>query len=176
MTPLTTARIFALICLLTPLRCQAQVRDIQAPLPIEAVAQANYLGTVVDLSPDGEWVAYTIRDRTKTETSKDEIYGTFSRTGVPPVGMGVNVWITNTTTNESRNLTKNHGNNWGPSWSPNGKYLAFYSDRNGKAQLWLWERSSGKSRLATEAEVHPFVAEETPQWTADSRSIVVKLI
>ena len=56
------------------------------------------------------------------------------------------------------------------------KYLAFYSDRNGKAQLWLWERSSGKSRLAAEAVVHPFVAEETPQWRADSRSILIKLL
>jgi dipeptidyl aminopeptidase/acylaminoacyl peptidase len=176
MTLLTTARIYALVCLLTPLWCQAQVKDIQAPLPIEAVAQANYLAATVDLSPDGEWVAYTIRDRTKQETSKDEIHEIFSRTGVPPVGMGCNVWISSTATNESRNLTDRQGNNWGPSWSPDGKYLAFYSDRNGKTQLWLWERSSGKFRLAASAVVHPFVAEETPQWTADSRSVLIKLL
>ena len=176
MTLATTARLLVLACLLSVSLSQAQVRDKYAPLPIEAIARANYLGTIVDLSPNGEWVAYTIRDRTKTETSKDEIYETFSRTGVPPVGMGSNVWITNTKTNVSRNLTDRQGNNWGPSWSPDGKYLAFYSDRNGKAQLWLWDRSSGKSRLAAEAVVHPFIAEETPQWTADSPSILVKLL
>ena len=172
----TTARVFALAFLLSTSPCQAQVRKISAPLPIEAIAKANYLGTIVDLSPDGQWVAYTIRDRTKTESAQDEIYDAFSRTGVPPVGRGVNVWISSTTTNESRNLTDHQGNNWGPSWSPDGKYLAFYSDRNGQAQLWLWDRSTGKSRLAAEAVVHPFIAEETPQWTADSRSILVKLL
>ena len=172
----TTARVFAVAFLLSASPCQAQVRKISAPLPIVAIAKANYLGTIVDLSPDGQWVAYTIRDRTKTESAQDEIYETFSRTGVPRVGMGSNVWISSTTAKELRSLTDGQGNNWAPSWSPDGKYLAFYSDRNGQAQLWLWDRSAGKSRLAAEAVVHPFIAEETPQWTADSRSILVKLL
>ena len=172
----TNAHLFALACLVSVLPCQSQVREIAAPLPIEAIAKANYLGTIVDLSPDGERVAYTIQDRTKTESSKDEIYETFSRTGVPLVGMGANVWITNTKTKESRNPIEGQGNSWGPSWSPDGRYLAFYSDRAGKAQLWLWEKSSGKSRIVAELVVHPFIAEETPQWTDDSKKIMVKLL
>ncbi len=85
-----------------------------SPLPVEALAKANYLGAIVDVSPDGELVAYTIQDRTKREIPADEIYETFSRTGVPLVGRGVNVWVVNKDGKGARNLTEGQGHNWGP--------------------------------------------------------------
>ena len=35
---------------------------------------------------------------------------------------------------------------WGPRWSPDGQWLAYYSDHNGMAQVWLWNRRTGENR------------------------------
>src|SRR5262249_40108001 len=107
--------------------------------------------TPIVLSPDGEWVAYALQDARKKETTKDRRYQIISRTSAPNALLGCDVWITNTRTGESKNLTNGQGTNWAPSWSPGGDSLAFFSDRNGKANLWIWERSSGRLRQVSEA-------------------------
>jgi len=57
-----------------------------------------------------------------------------------------NVWITNTRTGQSKNLTQSKGSAWDPVWSPDGKTLAFYSDLDGAAHLWIWDRLKRLSR------------------------------
>ncbi|HWX43612.1 MAG TPA: prolyl oligopeptidase family serine peptidase [Blastocatellia bacterium] len=148
----------------------AECRD--EPLPIEALAKVKAVGTIVQFSPDGQWIAFTIQDRMRSE----KLDGEFTRSGTPSVGIGSSVWVINTRTGDSQNLTPGQANNWGPSWSPDGKYLAFYSDRTGKAQLWIWGRSSGQSRAVSDLVIHPYTAMETARWTQDSTAVIAKIL
>jgi dipeptidyl aminopeptidase/acylaminoacyl peptidase len=54
--------------------------------------------------------------------------------------------------------------------------VAFYSDRDGVARVWLWERATGQLRKASDAQVRVFMPYELPAWTPDSRTIVTKLL
>src|SRR5262249_22988623 len=99
-----------------------------------------------------------------------------SRTSAPNVLLGCDIWITNTKSGESRNLTKGQGTNWAPSWSPDGNYLAFFSDRSGTANLWVWERSSGRLRQVSDAIVRISLALDNPRWTPDGRKIAIKVL
>src|SRR5262249_29733925 len=68
------------------------------------------------------------------------------------------------------------GTNWAPSWSPDGNYLAFFSDRSGTANLWVWERSSGRLRQVSDAIVRISLALDNPRWTPDGRKIAIKVL
>jgi dipeptidyl aminopeptidase/acylaminoacyl peptidase len=61
-------------------------------------------------------------------------------------------------------------------WSLDGKYLAFYSDRNGTEHVWLWERSSAKMRQLSEAIPRPFFNFQVVRWTPDSRYVLAKVL
>ncbi len=132
--------------------------------------------TPIDLSPDGEWVAYTVQNPRKKEKTGDERYSFFSRSGMPRLRIGCEVWVTNSISGESRCLTEGKGNGWGPVWSPNGNYLAFYSDQNGQAQLWVWEKSSDTLRQVSDAIVRPYYGSEIVRWTPDSQKILCKIL
>src|SRR5262245_2765128 len=152
--------------------------ETAAPLKIEDALGALLLANnaPVDLSPDGEWVAYTVKDDRKRETPSDPRFTLYTKTGVYEEALGCDVWITNTRNSESRNLTQGKGTSWSPVWSPDGKYLAFYSDRSGIAHVWLWERANGKLRALPGAIVRPFFNSQTVRWSPDSRLILFKAL
>ena len=50
-------------------------------------------------------------------------------------GPGHDIKVLDVATNESRQLTFGEGSNEAPSWSPNGRHLAFWSSRAGRAQI-----------------------------------------
>ena len=132
--------------------------------------------TPIDLSPDGIWVAYTIQDPFRRESPGDNRYSFFSRSGTPKLRVGCDVWITNTSSGESRCLTQGKGSSWGPVWSPNGDYLAFFSDRDGQAQLWVWERSSDRLRRRSDVIVRSYYGSEVVRWMPDSQKILCKVL
>ncbi len=132
--------------------------------------------TPIDLSPDGVWVAYTIQDPFRREPIGDKRYSFFSPSGTPKLRVGCDVWITNTSSGESKCLTQGKGNSWGPVWSPNGDYLAFFSDRDGQAQLWVWERSSDRLRRISDVIVRSYYGSEVVRWTPDSQKILCKVL
>src|SRR5712675_3228191 len=64
------------------------------------------------ISPDGRWVAYTVR-----ETNWDDnVYET-------------EIWLANAAGGATRQLTNAKKSSRAPSWSPDGSKLAFISDR-----------------------------------------------
>jgi dipeptidyl aminopeptidase/acylaminoacyl peptidase len=155
----------------------AVAQQKSSPLPTDLLPKGRALVPPMALSSDAQWVAYTVQDLIKRQTDLDERYIAFTRSGTPTTALGCNVWITNTRTGEARNLTQSMGNNWGPSWSPNGSQLAFYSDRSGKPQLWIWNKSDSFLRSLSDAAVHQWSSYfDTPVWTPDSSRIVVKLL
>jgi dipeptidyl aminopeptidase/acylaminoacyl peptidase len=149
-----------------------------APLQIgDALGALSLAGrSPIHLSPDGQWVAYTLEDSGRRKSTGEQRYFYYSRTGASQAATVCDVWITNTQTGESRNLTDSKGTNWDPAWSPDSRTLAFYSDRGGVAGLWTWERGSGRLRQVSDAIVRPFFNFETPRWSPDSRSILFKAL
>ncbi|MCI0718417.1 MAG: prolyl oligopeptidase family serine peptidase, partial [Acidobacteria bacterium] len=148
-----------------------------AALPVENVLQSSIfpLFVPISLSPDGQWVAFTLQDTRNLETPEEIRYSRLTHTGAPLALVGSDVWIASTRTGESRNLTEGKGTSWGPVWSPDGRYLAFSSDRGGTSRLWLWEKSSEKLRQLGDASVSVRLLEGA-RWTPDSRHIIVKVL
>jgi dipeptidyl aminopeptidase/acylaminoacyl peptidase len=158
---------------------QTPDRPAARPLALEdafTITQFHALtGQAAALSPDGEWVAYTA-----CQVAKIKLDPTVRNQNAPSAWaatnrMGCDVRGTNTTTADSRDLTRGLGNSWGPSWSPDGRFLAFYSDRSGAPQGWLWERHGGAIRRLSAAVARTTSEWEVPVWSPDSRRVLVKL-
>src|SRR5512146_3155499 len=130
----------------------------------------------ISLSPDGEWVAYTVEDDRKVSGTKDERYMFYTPTGAFTEAIGCDVLVTNTRTGETRNLTQGKGTSSSAVWSPDGKLLAFYSDRTGTERLWIWNRATGEMRQLSDAIPRPFFNFQVPRWSPDGRSLLVKIL
>lgn len=149
------------------------------PLPVETASMAKSFTPVeFDLSPDGAWVAYSLTDprRRKLQGLPSDEWKAFTCTSIPYLLANTDLLISNTKTGQTINISSGQGANWGPSWSPDGKSLAFYSDRSGKAHVWIWERSTGKLRALTTAVVHARSRLEKILWTPDGRQLVTKIL
>ena len=150
-----------------------------APLPVKEALKTLSLPThtPIDLSPDGKLVAYTLRDTArKAQSTTPRSPEDLERKGLPRSVDFCDVWITDTTTGLAKNLTQGRGTSWSPVWSPNGKYLAFYSDRDGAPALWIWERASGALRKGSDAIVRTRVETTVPRWTPDSKRLVIRVL
>jgi dipeptidyl aminopeptidase/acylaminoacyl peptidase len=150
-----------------------------APLPVkEALKTQNFsMFTPLDLSPDGKLVAYTLQDTNrKAQTKAPRSAQDLERLGIPSRAEYCDIWISETDTGATKNLTQGRGTSWAPVWSPNGKYLAFYSDRDGLPALWLWERAAGSMRKASNAIVRTRSETTVPRWTPDSKKLVIRVL
>ena len=147
------------------------------PLQVEdAVKTHSFTETSpLALSPDGRWVAYTVRDnsRSKEKAGTDEEIRV--RRGVRSGELGGEIWITNTETGRTRNLTEKKGTNWHPTWSPNGRLLAFLSDRgsDGQARLCLWDEEKDELKTLPRPMVRTDYLSNGMQWTPDSQAILI---
>jgi dipeptidyl aminopeptidase/acylaminoacyl peptidase len=126
-------------------------------------------------SPDSRTVAYTVCDPRRKKASAEDKEGIFATKGSAYLSMGCDVWTIPVDGGPARNLTEARGNSWGPSWSPDGRLLAFYSDRAGHPQIWLWDVRSGKTRVLSPARTRTFLGLTVPVWTPDSKRLVVRL-
>ncbi|MFZ1974215.1 MAG: S9 family peptidase [Candidatus Acidiferrales bacterium] len=114
------------------------------------------------LSPDGKWVAYTV----KTANLKDD--KNYERIWMVPVSGGTAMPMT------ADETTSSH-----PRWSPDGKFLAFISARGGtgdeddsdKKQVWLLNREGGEAQKLTDTiqDVQSFA------WSPASDRLVLLL-
>ncbi len=110
----------------------------QTPRPLEIEDQ--YLIKRVgspQVSPDGEWVAYTV---SATKLEKDE--------------SNTQIWMVSTRGGDPFPLTMSGESASSPKWSPDGKYLSFTASRgeDAKSQVWVLERRGGEARPLTDVE------------------------
>ncbi|MBC8102373.1 MAG: S9 family peptidase [Cytophagales bacterium] len=167
-----------------PGRARSQALGVMRPLPVEAVLDNHTFLQEMEpaVSSDGRWVAYTLQDgRRRLPEDEDERYHWFGPTGVSLfAGQGCDVYVSDLTATGSgagsRRVSGGRGTSWGGAWSPDGRRLAFYSDRDGAARLWVWERDTGKLRRVSAVLVRPLTGGELPRWTPDGRSIVCKVL
>jgi dipeptidyl aminopeptidase/acylaminoacyl peptidase len=90
-------------------------------------------------SPDGGWVAYTVRSH---DVEKDK--------------RNTDIWMARWDGNGEIRLTSSPENETTPRWSPDGKYLAFLASRGDEDekkkgdQVWLLRRAGGEAEKLTD--------------------------
>ncbi|NJL28325.1 MAG: S9 family peptidase [Thermoanaerobaculia bacterium] len=90
------------------------------------------LATAPQLSPDERWVVYV---RRFADRKTDRRYSS--------------LWLRATTGQEHRPLTSGNYSDGNPVFSPDGRRIAFVSDRDGSAQIWmLWLENGQIARIS----------------------------
>jgi dipeptidyl aminopeptidase/acylaminoacyl peptidase len=83
-------------------------------------------------SPDGTWIAFTVRV-TDLEANKGR----------------TDVWLASSDGATVRRLTTHEANDWNARWMPDGRTLAFLSTRGGSAQVWKISIDGGEPQPVT---------------------------
>ena len=124
------------------------------PMALDDLAALRDVGDP-QVSPEGDWVAYTVRT---TDLKEDR------RT--------TNLWMTSWDGSRTRQLTFTREGESAPRFSPEGRWLSFLAARGGddeKTQLWLLERAGGEAEKITslKGDIGDYA------WSPDGRRIVL---
>jgi dipeptidyl aminopeptidase/acylaminoacyl peptidase len=126
----------------------------------------------IQLSPDGNRVALVLQDTTQSDLVQQNQR---KPTGVSAYTIGADVWVTDTRTEQTQNITRGNSSNWAPRWSPDGKSLAFFSDREGVAHLFVWDVETTRTRrVADLITTARGLDVDVIQWLPDSKSVLVR--
>jgi dipeptidyl aminopeptidase/acylaminoacyl peptidase len=90
------------------------------------------------VSPDGQWIAYTVSTIDKEADKRHS-----------------NIWLVSPDGAQNFQATFDLESESSPRWSPDNKYLAFLSSRPGKAkgsQVWILDRRGGEARQLTDVK------------------------
>jgi len=150
----------------TPLRSLTLALLVASPLAAQTPAQRPLrpndlyrLRSVRDpqLSPDGQWVAYTV---SALDSAKDR--------------GGSDLWMASWDGAHNIQLTTDAEGESTPRWSPDGKYLAFLSSRRDahhRTQLWLLDRRGGEAERVTDVKG----GLEDYAWSPDGTRLVLAI-
>jgi dipeptidyl aminopeptidase/acylaminoacyl peptidase len=122
---------------LSAAQAHAQAADA-AGKRLFGVDDVNALKAVFDpvVSPDGDWVAYTVRT---TDVAKDK--------------RATDIWMTSWDGKRTVQLTQSGEAEHSPGWSPDGHFISFLSNRgkkDGPDELWLLDRRGGEAQQVTQ--------------------------
>jgi dipeptidyl aminopeptidase/acylaminoacyl peptidase len=135
------------------LRAQtAPVPPPKVPPTVDQILSLKRAGSPA-ISPDGRWVAYTVRETNWDENAYEtEIWLAATASGATAAG---------------RQLTNGKKSSQSPAWAPDGTRLAFASDRTDKRQIYLINPLAGEAAALTSVEdgIISFA------WAPDGRSI-----
>ena len=100
------------------------------------------------VSPDGRWVAYTIRETNWEDNSYD-----------------TQIWLGDARSGAVRQLTRSKKSSQSPQWAPDGSRLAFISDRSDTRQVYVIDPAAGEASAVTTAEDGVDAFEWSPEGT-----------
>jgi dipeptidyl aminopeptidase/acylaminoacyl peptidase len=108
----------------------------KTPASIDDFFDIQYAGSPV-VSPDGDWVAYTVRSSDYEENNTE-----------------TRIWMIPAKGGEPLPMTAKGYSAGNPQWSPDGKYLSFTASRNGSngTQVWVLNRMGGEAQQLTFVE------------------------
>ena len=115
----------------------------------EPVTKGSLVAGAPDVSPDGDWLAFTTQGANKEDLFVVRKDGT-----------------------ELHQLTDDHYRNRVPAWSPDGHRLAFYSNRSGKMEIWtIHPDGSGLQRVTYTPDGYLIY----PAWAPDGTRLLYGL-
>lgn len=116
-------------------RVDVQSTDTQ-PVTISDFFTLQYVGSP-EISPDGAWIAYTVRQSDTLRQASETRIWMVAATGGDPLPM----------TAKGYSATS-------PGWSPDGRYLSFLAARgdDAKNQVWVLDRRGGEAQQFTHVE------------------------
>jgi dipeptidyl aminopeptidase/acylaminoacyl peptidase len=138
------------IASLAPLRAQSAATPPPRVAPtIDEILSLKRAGSP-EISPDGRWVAYTVRETNWDDNAYD-----------------TEIWLADATTGDTRQLTNAKKSSQSPAWSADGTKLAFISDRTDKGQVYVISPQGGEAAALTSVEegVNAFA------WSPDGTTI-----
>jgi dipeptidyl aminopeptidase/acylaminoacyl peptidase len=156
--------------------CAPTAGKLSEPLPLEVAADARgHNGrSPVALSPDGQWVAYTIENVDTVPRATHQ----YSATGFPFAegDSRMEATITNTKTGETLRLGGAKSSSWAAVWSPDGSRVAFYSDEGGEPGVWIWDMATRRAERFPGVMARPFFGFELIRWSADGQRLLCKVV
>ncbi len=133
-------------------RALAQEADGLRPLQIDDYFALKSVGSP-HISPDGAWVAYTVRTK-DLENNRSE----------------TRLWMVPTAGGEPKPMTAKGSSIWSPSWSLDGKYLTFMaSSRSQGSQVFTLDISGGERVQITSIKE----GVEGYEWSPDGKRLVL---
>src|SRR5437870_6517594 len=135
----------------------APAQPAKRPLKLDDLARFRNVNDP-QLSPDGQWIAYTV----STIDAKED-------------KSSAHIWLASYDGKNDRQITFSNDSESSPRWSPDGKYLAFTSSRSsGKpgvrgSQVWLLDRSGGEAYQLTDFKGRL----QGYEWSPDAKRIAV---
>jgi dipeptidyl aminopeptidase/acylaminoacyl peptidase len=128
-------------------------------------------------SPDRRWFAYEVLTPPVRSPESESKAGRFLPNGTPSDTVGTGIEIVATSGGPSRRVCKDGVTCWRPSWSKDSKYLAFYSDRDGVPQLWVYDTTRGQARRVSQTAIKAKLwSMDRPAWSNDSAEVFVPIL
>ena len=126
------------------------------------------------LSPDGGWIAYTVRSYDKISSAR----GAFrSETDVTQELIGSQVWVTDIQSGHTQIITEGwNASSWAGAWSPDGSELLFVSDKENLLRVWKWNPDLQRAELVCNRPIRSPWGYDAPIWSRDGSSVLVRLL
>ncbi len=145
--------LFTLIFLSAPLLGQAQASQARDARAKRAITFDDLIGlervSEAQISPDGKWVAYKVASADRQANR-----------------MATNIWIAAIATGEARRLTTS-GHDSLPQWSPDSKRIAFMSDRDETARVYVISIEGGEATKLTTLSTDS----DNVHWSPDGKML-----
>ena len=124
--------LFAIVSALAAFSAGAQETRLLEP---EDLFEIKAVGSP-EISPDGAWVAYTVRTTSLEDDSSE-----------------TRIWMASTADDIVLPMSGPGSSASSPQWSPDGRFLSFLASRNeGRTQVWALDRRGGEARQLTHVE------------------------